>query len=105
MTADQHEKDTEEHMEEHGSEDHGETITIEAEDDSAEGHDTDVAGDLRKLKTDMVISKHMAVSVGVGFIPLPVVDFAAITGVQLAVPVVPGLHSSRRRRRAASSAH
>jgi uncharacterized protein (DUF697 family) len=35
------------------------------------------------LKADIVITRHFAVAVGAGFIPLPLVDFAAITGVQL----------------------
>lgn len=83
MTADQHKTSTEEHMDEHASEQHAETITIEAEGDPAADHGANVGNELRKLKTDMVISKHVAVALGVGFIPLPLVDFAAITAVQL----------------------
>jgi uncharacterized protein (DUF697 family) len=45
--------------------------------------DARINSDLRTLKCDMTISKHMAASVGAGFIPVPLVDFVAISGVQL----------------------
>jgi uncharacterized protein (DUF697 family) len=41
------------------------------------------ASEINRLKADIVITRHFAVAVGAGFIPLPLVDFAAITGVQL----------------------
>jgi hypothetical protein len=43
----------------------------------------DLKGDVRRLRCDMTISKHVTASIGAGFIPLPVVDFAAVTGVQV----------------------
>ena len=41
------------------------------------------ASEINRLKADIVITRHFAVAVGAGFIPVPIVDFAAITGVQL----------------------
>jgi uncharacterized protein (DUF697 family) len=82
MTDKQHEQQTEEHaMDEQTAETHGETITIEAE--SREADAGEVVNDIRKLKCDMVISKHVAVSIGAGFIPFPFVDFATISAVQI----------------------
>ena len=43
----------------------------------------DASSEINRLKADVVITRHFAVAVGAGFIPVPVVDFAAITGVQL----------------------
>jgi hypothetical protein len=43
----------------------------------------DVAAEMRKLKCDMTISKHVAASMGAGFIPVPIIDFAVITGIQV----------------------
>lgn len=40
---------------------------------------------LRRLRCDMAITKHAAASMGAGFIPLPLVDFAAVAGVQLSL--------------------
>lgn len=39
--------------------------------------------ELRRLKCDMTISKHVGAALGFGFIPLPLVDFVGISGVQL----------------------
>lgn len=39
--------------------------------------------EINRLKADIIITRHVAVAAGAGFIPLPIVDFAAITGVQL----------------------
>jgi len=36
-----------------------------------------------KEQTDKVVKKHVLGAVGVGFIPLPLVDYAALTGLQL----------------------
>ena len=43
----------------------------------------DASSEINRLKADVVITRHFAVAVGAGFIPVPVVDFAAVTGVQL----------------------
>lgn len=43
----------------------------------------DLQGEIRRLQCDMTISKHVTASVGAGFIPVPIVDFAAVTGVQM----------------------
>jgi len=43
----------------------------------------DATGEINRLKADIVITRHFAVAVGAGFIPVPVVDFAAVTVVQL----------------------
>ncbi len=43
----------------------------------------DSTSEINRLKADIVITRHFAVAVGAGFIPVPVVDFAVITGVQL----------------------
>jgi uncharacterized protein (DUF697 family) len=43
----------------------------------------DVAAEMRRLKCDMTISKHVAASMGAGFIPVPIIDFAVITGIQV----------------------
>src|ERR1035437_2084506 len=40
---------------------------------------------IKRLKADVVITRHMAVAAGAGLIPLPVVDFAAVTAVQLSM--------------------
>ena len=57
------------------------TIPIAATDATTE---TPAApSEINRLKADIVITRHFAVAVGAGFIPVPVVDFAAITGVQL----------------------
>ena len=39
--------------------------------------------EINRLKADIVITRHVAVAAGAGLIPLPIVDFAAVTGVQL----------------------
>jgi uncharacterized protein (DUF697 family) len=39
--------------------------------------------EFRKIKCDMTISKHVSAALGFGFIPLPLVDFVGISGVQL----------------------
>src|SRR4051812_43946871 len=38
---------------------------------------------IKRLKADVVITRHMAVAAGAGLIPLPVVDFAAVSTVQV----------------------
>jgi uncharacterized protein (DUF697 family) len=38
---------------------------------------------IKRLKADVVITRHVAVAAGAGLIPLPVVDFAAVSTVQL----------------------
>jgi uncharacterized protein (DUF697 family) len=43
----------------------------------------DLPGELRRLQCDMTIAKHVTASVGAGFIPVPIVDFAAVTAVQV----------------------
>jgi uncharacterized protein (DUF697 family) len=43
----------------------------------------DSTSEINRLKADLVITRHVALAAGAGFIPLPVVDFAAVTGVQL----------------------
>jgi uncharacterized protein (DUF697 family) len=43
----------------------------------------DATSEINRLKADLVITRHVAVAASAGFIPVPVVDFAAITGVQL----------------------
>lgn len=43
----------------------------------------DVLAELRKLKCDMTITKHVTAALGFGFIPVPLVDFVAITGTQI----------------------
>lgn len=42
-----------------------------------------VLAEVRKLKCDMTISKHVTAALGFGFIPVPLVDFVAISGTQL----------------------
>ncbi len=41
------------------------------------------SAEINRLKADIIITRHVAVAAGAGFIPLPIVDFAAVTGVQL----------------------
>jgi uncharacterized protein (DUF697 family) len=41
--------------------------------------------EINRLKADIVITRHVAVAAGAGFIPVPIVDFAAVTGVQLSM--------------------
>lgn len=41
------------------------------------------AADLRRVKCDMTITKHVGAAMGFGFVPVPVVDFLAITGTQI----------------------
>jgi len=43
------------------------------------------AAEINRLKADVVITRHVAVAAGAGLIPLPIVDFAAVTGVQLSM--------------------
>lgn len=43
------------------------------------------AAEIKRLKADIVITRHVALAAGAGLIPLPVADFAAITGVQLSM--------------------
>jgi uncharacterized protein (DUF697 family) len=57
--------------------------TQQAEPVSQETAGVDVASEMRRLKCDMTISKHVAASIGAGFIPVPIVDFALITGIQV----------------------
>jgi uncharacterized protein (DUF697 family) len=52
--------------------------------DPARGaHAPDVHAELRRMQCDMTITKHVTASVGAGFIPVPLVDFMAVTGVQM----------------------
>jgi uncharacterized protein (DUF697 family) len=46
-------------------------------------HAPDLEGELRRLQCDRTIARHVTASVGAGFIPVPIVDFAAVTAVQL----------------------
>lgn len=39
--------------------------------------------EIKRLKADVIITRHVAVAAGAGLIPMPIVDFAAVTGVQL----------------------
>jgi uncharacterized protein (DUF697 family) len=41
------------------------------------------ANDVRKLRCDVTITKHVGVAMGFGFLPLPMIDFVAITSVQM----------------------
>jgi uncharacterized protein (DUF697 family) len=41
------------------------------------------ANDVRKLRCDVTITKHVGAAMGFGFLPLPVIDFVAITSVQM----------------------
>lgn len=43
------------------------------------------AAEINRLKADIVITRHVAVAAGAGLIPVPLVDFAAVSGVQLAM--------------------
>ena len=43
----------------------------------------DSTSEIKRLKADIVITRHVAAAVGAGLIPVPIVDFAVITGVQL----------------------
>ena len=44
---------------------------------------TDTTNEINRLKAEIVITRHVAVAATAGLIPLPIVDFAAVTGVQL----------------------
>jgi len=41
--------------------------------------------EINRLKADVIITRHVAVAAGAGLIPVPIVDFAAITGVQISM--------------------
>lgn len=41
------------------------------------------ASEINRLKADIIITRHVAVAAGAGLIPVPIIDFAAVTGVQL----------------------
>ena len=43
------------------------------------------AAEINRLKADIIITRHVAVAAGAGLIPVPLIDFAAITGVQLSM--------------------
>jgi uncharacterized protein (DUF697 family) len=45
----------------------------------------DAGTEINRLKADIVITRHVAVAAGAGLIPIPLVDFAAISGVQLSM--------------------
>lgn len=45
----------------------------------------DPAAEINQLKADVVISRHVAAAAGAGLIPLPVVDLAAVAGIQLSM--------------------
>jgi uncharacterized protein (DUF697 family) len=57
----------------------GVTIDVTA----ASATPADATSEINRLKADLVITRHVAVAASAGLIPLPVVDFAAVTGVQL----------------------
>jgi len=42
-----------------------------------------VIADLRQIKSELAISRHVAASTGAGFVPLPLADLALVGGVQL----------------------
>jgi uncharacterized protein (DUF697 family) len=52
---------------------------------TAEATPTGATAEINRLKADIIITRHVAVAAGAGFIPVPLVDFAAITGVQLSM--------------------
>jgi len=58
-----------------------EPVTIDAV--AVESHHGAALEEINRLKADVVITRHVAVATGAGFIPLPVVDAAAIVGVQV----------------------
>lgn len=55
----------------------------EAAADEAAATPTGAAAEINRLKADIIITRHVAVAAGAGLIPLPLIDFAAVTGVQL----------------------
>lgn len=62
---------------------HEGAATVTEQQTAAETPQADVLAEMRKLKVDMTISKHVSTALGFGFIPVPLVDFVAVTGVQL----------------------
>lgn len=42
-----------------------------------------VRGGMRRIQCDLAISNHVTIALGAGFIPVPFVDFAAVTAVQV----------------------
>lgn len=45
----------------------------------------DPAAEINRLKADVIITRHVAVAAGAGLLPFPVIDFAAVSGVQLSM--------------------
>ncbi len=52
---------------------------------TADGANPTAASEINRLKADIVITRHVAVAAGAALIPVPVVDFAAVAGVQLSM--------------------
>lgn len=69
-------------MKEHQENQAGNDATVDEPNAAVTGN-ADLTSDMRRLQCDVAISKHVAASLGAGFIPLPVVDFVTITGVQI----------------------
>lgn len=59
--------------------------TTQVQDPKGPETTTDAVAEIKRLKADVIITQHVAVAAGAGFIPVPVIDFAAITGVQLSM--------------------
>ena len=57
--------------------------TIDVQATSGTAPSPAMLAELRRLKCDMTISKHVGAALGFGFIPLPLIDFVGISGVQL----------------------
>lgn len=45
-------------------------------------HEEEAQREIRRLKSDIVITRHIAVAAGAGFIPVPALDLAAVASVQ-----------------------
>jgi uncharacterized protein (DUF697 family) len=54
-----------------------------AHEPNAGTHAPDLQGEIRRLQCEKTIAKHVTASVGAGLIPVPVLDFAAVTAVQM----------------------
>lgn len=61
----------------------GATTVTAPQTETTDAPKSDVQAEMRRLKVDMTISKHVGTALGLGFIPVPLVDFVAVTGVQL----------------------
>jgi uncharacterized protein (DUF697 family) len=59
---------------------------------------------IKRLKADVVITRHVAVAAGAGLIPLPVVDFAAVSTVQITMlALICGIYNQPFSKEAATS--